>query len=395
MSSRFGWLDHDDTQRAQMMEVVKLFQDQGSVDELGIGSIRDAFSDAFFPGTSVLHTRARYLIFIPWLLTDAVGRGRTVEQSRKALREAEVRLIRALIAGGETSGVIGSQAQERLKTMPSQVYWPALGRLGLRRWDVSIDGYLRRATQRTARRTEISAADSESGFVDLGLDSSLPPPPDDLLTSTTFRLSAEEADTLKAVFARLPTTTLMGWLAGHADSASGDYVWEHPQLGDLPDDLRSRVDHARRLHHVWHGAPLLYNLMLARLVDDESLIERYTSETTEWEAEVANARSLENWDRQDFWALARHLNPRLGAPTVTFVNQWIDLVEAGEHSGEAAQRLVAERERRLKGRRSRLAFADAREGWSGYAGLVRLDFRWSVASRFLGDVLAGLEGDAS
>ncbi len=61
MSSVFGWLDGDDAHRARMLEVVKLFQDQSSVDELRIGGVRDAFSDAL-SGNSVLHTRARYLL---------------------------------------------------------------------------------------------------------------------------------------------------------------------------------------------------------------------------------------------------------------------------------------------------------------------------------------------
>ena len=50
---------------------------------------------------------------------DVARRGRPVDESRKALREAEVRLIKALLAGGEQSNVIGSQAQEKLKTMAS------------------------------------------------------------------------------------------------------------------------------------------------------------------------------------------------------------------------------------------------------------------------------------
>lgn len=394
MTSRFGWLDHDDAQRAQMMEVVKLFQDQGSVDELGIGSIRDAFSDAFFPGTSVLHTRARYLLFIPWLLADVARKGHSVDQSRKELRAAEVKLIRSLIAGGEQAGVIGSQAQERLKTMPSQVYWPALGRFGLRRWDVSVDGYFRKTSHRAARSTEVSAADAESSRIDWGLDTALPAPPDNLLIDTTFALTGDEADVLKAVFSRLPSTSVLGWLAAHAETAAGDSVWQHPQLGDMPDELRARIDHARRLHHVWHGAPLLYNLMIARLVEDDDRIEQYVDETDDWLEEIADQRALEGWSRQDFWALARHLNPRLGAPTVAFVNEWIDLVEAGEHASKRAEKLVRERELRLKGRRSRLAYPDARAGWSGYAGVGRLDYRWRVARRFLDDVLVGLEGGA-
>ena len=49
MPSAFGWLDTDNEQRRKMFEVVDLFKDEETVDELGIGSIRDALADAMFP----------------------------------------------------------------------------------------------------------------------------------------------------------------------------------------------------------------------------------------------------------------------------------------------------------------------------------------------------------
>ena len=45
-----------------------MFSQAESRDELGLGQISNALSDTLFPGTSVLLTRARYLLFIPWLL---------------------------------------------------------------------------------------------------------------------------------------------------------------------------------------------------------------------------------------------------------------------------------------------------------------------------------------
>jgi hypothetical protein len=64
MTSTFGWLDADNEQRRRMLEVVDLFKEEGTLDELGIGSIRDALADSLFPGTSYLHTRLRYVLFI-------------------------------------------------------------------------------------------------------------------------------------------------------------------------------------------------------------------------------------------------------------------------------------------------------------------------------------------
>ena len=65
MASSFGWLDTDHAQRRRMLEVVDLFKEQGTVDELRIGSIRDTFADALFPGTSTLLTRLRKLKHMP------------------------------------------------------------------------------------------------------------------------------------------------------------------------------------------------------------------------------------------------------------------------------------------------------------------------------------------
>ena len=39
-----------------------------ALDELGIGLIRDGFSDLFFPGTSTIQTRAKYFFIVPYAL---------------------------------------------------------------------------------------------------------------------------------------------------------------------------------------------------------------------------------------------------------------------------------------------------------------------------------------
>ncbi|WP_374059104.1 DUF6361 family protein [Salinibacterium sp. NG253] len=59
-----------------MREIVNLFSDRDSRDELGIGQIRDVLSHTLFPGTSTLLTRARYMLLIPRALTAAAKPGR-------------------------------------------------------------------------------------------------------------------------------------------------------------------------------------------------------------------------------------------------------------------------------------------------------------------------------
>ena len=52
--------------------MINLLSEQGAVDELGIGIIRDAFANYFFPGTSTIQNRAKYFLIVPYVLREAV-----------------------------------------------------------------------------------------------------------------------------------------------------------------------------------------------------------------------------------------------------------------------------------------------------------------------------------
>ena len=47
-----------------MLDVVDLFKEQNTRDELGIGATCDALADQLFPGTGTVQTRARYILFM-------------------------------------------------------------------------------------------------------------------------------------------------------------------------------------------------------------------------------------------------------------------------------------------------------------------------------------------
>ena len=66
MDAALTWLDLTASDRDKMRQVLDLFEEQGSVDEMGLGTLRDALSDALFLGTSTMQTRLRYALFVPW-----------------------------------------------------------------------------------------------------------------------------------------------------------------------------------------------------------------------------------------------------------------------------------------------------------------------------------------
>ena len=125
MVSQLAWLDHDDAQMRSALTAIELFKEESTVHEIGIGSIRDTIADVLFPGTSVLHTRARYLLFVPWLLDGTAELDLQPDRAVAELRWLEAQLIHSLLAGGETDGIVSSQARDRLRRMPSAACWAA------------------------------------------------------------------------------------------------------------------------------------------------------------------------------------------------------------------------------------------------------------------------------
>ena len=69
---QLGWIDFSKEDWQKALDVINLLSEQGAVDELGIGIIRDAFANYFFPGTSTIQTRAKYFLIVPYMLREAV-----------------------------------------------------------------------------------------------------------------------------------------------------------------------------------------------------------------------------------------------------------------------------------------------------------------------------------
>jgi len=395
MVSQLAWLDHDDAQMRRALTVIELLKEESTVDEIGIGPIRDTIADVLFPGTSVLHTRARYLLFVPWLLERTAKLDLPPDRAVAELRRLETQLIHALLAGRETEGVIGGQAHDRLRRMPSAAYWAATLRYGIRTWDTSVEGYLRRSRGVAALRRVEPEADDLGVLADdrrSGVDADLPAIPDHVLQYTTFELTAAEADYLRDRLLASTRGSMLAWLLQHRAPLPDGAIWHHPSAGVFPTQLAQAVDHGRRLHIVLHGAALLYNLLLAEQLPSDELLDGYRADLDQWSDDVAAEGALDSWDRHDLWAFLLDRNPRLRPATRAFVDNWVDGIArnpADVADSEIPRELIRTREWQLKGTRSRLKNRAALDNWNGGSGLARLDYRWPVARRLLRDIAAG------
>jgi hypothetical protein len=108
--SAFVWLDYSERERRKMLDVVDLFREHDTRDELGIGSVRDAFADLLFPGTSTIMTRARYFLLVAWIY-QRQEKSRTSSANIAArARKAEIDLVEAIERSDDNEGNIGKVA---------------------------------------------------------------------------------------------------------------------------------------------------------------------------------------------------------------------------------------------------------------------------------------------
>jgi hypothetical protein len=401
VSSVFAWLDYDEAERRRMQEAVELFRERDTIDQLGIGSVRDAFSNLLFPGTSVLHTRARYFLFIPWIYRRLERAHVRSADVAGAARRDEIRLIDALLSGGEDRDVIGAQARADLKQLPSEAYWTGLRVLGLRlfpgtraQYHRSFDAFRRAAHElpRDPSRSEHDEPVEDWARLswDAGLDSL---EPSELLDVTSFSLTSDEAEYLRDRIVRSVPDSLLAFLIKLPPAGPAALPWEHPAVGALPHALARELDFARIFSQVMWGAGLLYNLLLAEMTDSRDLMDHYTARVRDWAASLPAIPPGWSWD--DFWHVALMGNPNLARAgrSRSFVEDWFAVVGA---LGEAvkddtrARELVSIRERQVKGGQARLHSLAARERWNGASGAEQLSYRWPVVQRIVEDVQAAL-----
>lgn len=373
--SFLAWIDFDQADRDRTRRIMDLFGQEDTRDELGLGSVRDALADLMFPGTSTIQTRMRYMLFVPWIYRMAGAHKGTAAARRELARALEIRLIEALVRGGETQNVIGSAAREKLKRLPSDVYWAGLLTLGIRRFQGSRNACL-----------EATPGEAQTLWA-----AGLPPAPEGFLSSpdstATFPLTTEEAGFLRDRLAQDAPHSLFTHLSRQATATECEMIWQHPARADWPDHIRTLIGHAERFSRLMHGASLLYNLMLSEKAaqmqgTNESnwheRVETYSKMLDTWTAETPGDL-FADWDLQDLWLLAQGTIHDVKPHSRRFIETWRDTVLAtrGKVRNDATARaLVRDRETRLKGAKSRFRNDGALLRWSGASGTAPLNFRW-------------------
>ena len=403
MEPMLTWLDLTATDRDEMRRVLALFN-EGTVDELGLGTLRDAFAGVLFPGVTSIQTRLRYVLFVPWIYRQLEDNGTSGDRVAAKARKAEVALVDALAESEDADdwGVIGVRARNDLQRLPSSVYWRCCITWGIFKHDKGQSWYhnhfdsLREAARSVSRADDPGVAwDGHSNW-----HPRLPRPPNHFPEGIEFALTREEAEFVRGRIHERCAGSMLSWLAARPNTKRPDSLWEDPDAMGAIDDLARTVELARRFSLHVEGLPLLYNLMLAEKKvsvfneDDDTTdwVDVYTEKWDDWvqrESKEAPYNRIVLWS----WLANRCFRP-LPAQR-QFVDRWTELVAKGNlyaaKDDRELRRLIENRERKLKGPRARFANPSRLMRWRGQSGVGRMHFNWPVARQVLSDLYKGLE----
>ena len=283
-NKQLGWIDFSKEDRQQALDVINLLSEQGAVDELGIGIIRDAFANYFFPGTSTIQTRAKYFLIVPYVLREAVdGRyGKDANRVLRAIDSAEKDCgIRLLEADPKAEGVIGSRVLPKgwVARKPSDIYWNGIRTFGIFcDYSLSIPEYVslavklkeQKSVSRLGNRNddaeENDKDDSDAGDIGNIRFWNLPIYHDDWRDNLTIELTQEEAFYLDKQIQKSTKGSLLEYvLKNHID------LNEYDDFASLTAELSEKVSEkmaymmklACDFNNLVYMARVRYNVMLS------------------------------------------------------------------------------------------------------------------------------------
>lgn len=412
--NQLGWIDFSPTHRNKVMLVMDLFKEQGVIDELGLGTIRDSLSDILFPGTSTIQTRAKYFLLIPWILQDIERKGR-IDRFHSELEESEISFVKILRKNSpqNDSRVIGATLRNaNPKRKPSTIYWNGLRTYEILNFKGSISDYINylkyHSKKLQAQRKLVAEADGNipgddndaNHMYQQHLWCQLPKPPADWKTNLTINLSREEAKFLKERIILSNSDSLWTFalrsIPDEAKNFSG--IVDFLSVKELPDDLRKLVKLSVDFNTIMQGALIRYNLLIqvsrenGRVKELQPIWEKYFKEIKlfDWNS----------WDINMLW----YYCPYIQYSTKHFVENWLELVKAANFNESKADKLLKDRELRLKGiNRARLhdkAIAQKQQSFTGISvfedkSVAYLNYRWNTVKTFLNDIQQGLANNVT
>ena len=407
-----GWIDFSTNDRNRVGSVLDLLKPEGMVDELGIGTIRDAIANQLFPGISTIQTRAKYFFIVPYILNDY----QTANKSRlrgklpsKYLEEKEYEIMWELAEKyehKEGSGVIGISKRKPNKIVrrPSAIYWNGLQTYKfIDTKGLSIDVFLKQSANGVfdSLLSDIKTGDDTTGDdVDADFDNKLKikvPYHQKWADNLDLPLLKEEAD----FFQDRIISTAKGKLI--AELLKNQKLWNLYNKSEsfmefakaavslpLPNRIKDMLVLAHDFSEIVYGAHIAYNSQLQQEVFNN---DYYADEFDNWISNIKN-------EMLDFKNFNPDILPTYATTTrqstMQFIKTWWEHTQSGFPNLRKRDTLIREQESMVKTNKARLVWKktdDVREG--EWLGLRHFAYRFPQGKAILTDIKEGCKIDVT
>lgn len=387
-------------------KVMRLLQGQGAIDELGLGRIRDAFSNTMFPGMSVLQTHAKYFLLMPALYAYLEKtRIADIREARSIVRDSEIKLTYRLMDGSadDTVGIIGAEMLRRregyVKYDPTYVYQAGMETYGLIPRGGNIyatlaerSGMYQNMPQKH-RGSEDGSDDSDdlTGnrqiFITCGEDYDF-----SHREPLNIALSHREAEFLKQ---KVTTSTQGSLLSYLLDSGLYENVTEYlfDDLGNVLKDIPEKLYHTYRLALRYSRFACLLRVRYAMLYDIAVEADMAAEdEKARFEAMLAEYR--QEFTPEAIEEIIRFVSSKVSEESCkSFILNASKLI--AEENFDELDRQITLREKTIKGlKRSKLINARELQQGKPFESPTMMAYRWNTIVRtVLAEIKEGLKNE--
>lgn len=400
-----GWIHFSQAFKDRVSTILDMMDEEGMVDEIGVGVFRDAFAEIFFPGISTIQTRAKYFFIVSYLIQDYFNLSQAQRKGLgNFLYEQEHNIMWELATmynfdRNSGSGVIGitKRKPNRIVRRPSSIYWNGLRQFRFIDTTLSISEYMMKADetleQKLSRNIASKFDDSDDSDIDCseGHQVKVPTYNKDWKTDLDLQLSFDEADFFKNQIKKMVSTSIIGQLFAHKDLLS---VFQRN---------KDFSNFARSINDIHFDSELKYNILLAHDFNEvvKGLHWIYCNEINlkhygfdgfhenfnDWKNQLyGNLIQIDELDHEKINAIT----PNAKWKSKEFIKNVIEIVKSGNIDYQTLAELVIVQEKEVKKHKSRFrsgAEKDFRKGEK--RSLSYLNYRYSNAKTIVNDIIKG------
>jgi hypothetical protein len=405
-----GWIHFSETTRKQVLKIIDILGEPGTIDELGIGVVRNSFSNELFKGISTIMTRARYYYFVPYLMIDYLREKQKLSIAMY-MNKAEMDLLENMTRkyeNPEKERIIGYTIAKRnnekgkrdeLVRKPSEIYWGGIREYGIFKKDHSF-GQLCDSIQKgnyVDKAKDNRGSDKEYGDDDTKYEKwadlfDVPYRSD--WDKLDMSLSIEEAEHLQKHISQSAkggflTIILKNekYIAEFLELQSFRELLDSELYKGLTQHFQQVVKTAVQFWELLEGAHIRFNILLQAKQKQTNSVS-FDNKWTKWEDYIMNNFIWADFDREFLWEIVYN-HSRINSQTRSFIEMWFNAIE--QHKPvEYLDKLVTAQEKGNKKERSKL-LPTHNENYTGWVGIDRLDYRLSNAKTIVRDIATSLK----